>query len=84
MHIPVKIKHDTRKCRICEEMAQTCNAVPSCGDCEMQSGVWVDTVKSIFETLAVVVLDTGEVVNIPVSRIANANVNIGEVSEWIG
>jgi hypothetical protein len=50
-------------------MAETCNTVPKCNECKMKSGTWIDTVKSIFETFAIVILDNGEVIKIPTDRI---------------
>ena len=46
----------------------------------MTSGIWVDTVKSIFETNAVVVVESGEVVTLPISRISGIDIStlIGE------
>lgn len=59
----------------CEEFAQSCNSVPRCNECEMRSGIWVDTVKSIFETNAVIVMENGEVVTLPTSRLSGVDVS---------
>ena len=72
-NIEVKIKPDLNHCKCCEEFAQSCNSVPECNKCEMKSGIWVDTVKSIFETKAVVVMRSGEVVTLPTSRLCGVD-----------
>ena len=75
MNIKVKIKHDARHCRNCSEMAELCNSIPSCSNCEMKDGVWVDTVKSIFETNAIIVMENGDIVSLPISRIVGVDVS---------
>lgn len=42
----------------------------------MKSGVWVDTVKSIFETNAVIVMENGEVVTLPTSRVCEVGTSV--------
>ncbi|WP_395546865.1 hypothetical protein [Lacrimispora sp. HJ1] len=41
----------------------------------MKSGIWVDTIKSIFETKAVVVGENGEVITLPTSRLCGVDVS---------
>lgn len=41
----------------------------------MKSGIWVDTVKSIFETSAVIVMENGEVATLPTSRLCGVDVS---------
>lgn len=81
MHIKVKIKHDPKHCRVCSDMAETCSSIPPCNTCEMKSGVWVDTVKSIFETNAIVIMDNGEVTSLPINRLVDVKISDIEKGE---
>ena len=81
MNLKVKMKPDLRHCRVCIDMAESCGSIPPCEKCEMKSGTWVDTIKSIFETQAVVVLENGEVVNVPIDRITVEDIVKGAVKE---
>lgn len=65
----VQIKTDSRTCRNCESMAINCGCLPPCEECKLEEGTWINTVSTIFGICALILLDSGDVIKVDLSRI---------------
>lgn len=69
MDRPVEITRSYADCKMCMDIADMCNQIPDCSRCNRDTGEWIDTVSSMFETKAIVQMKDGSVKEFPISRI---------------
>jgi hypothetical protein len=64
----VRIKPDAFRCKMCLDMAMSCNADPDCRNC-YDVGLWIDTVSNFWGTYAIIQMDNGKIEKISLDRI---------------
>lgn len=65
----VEVEKSYAECNNCINVAEMYNQLPNCDKCQRETGEWIDTVTNFWGTKAVVILDSGKVRHVSLSKI---------------